>query len=50
VLATIVGFSLIYSVLFVVEMVLMLAAIRKGPEADHAPRTRLAPPSLAPAE
>jgi cytochrome d ubiquinol oxidase subunit I len=50
VLTTIVGFSLIYSVLFVVEMALMLAAIRKGPEADHAPRTRLAPPSLAPAE
>ncbi|MET3662328.1 cytochrome ubiquinol oxidase subunit I [Aquamicrobium ahrensii] len=50
VLVTIIGFSLIYSVLFIVEMVLMLAAIRKGPENDPAPRPRLAPPSLAPAE
>ncbi|MCO5161409.1 MAG: cytochrome ubiquinol oxidase subunit I [Mesorhizobium sp.] len=50
VLMTIVGFALIYTVLFIVEMSLMLAAIRKGPEPDHQPEPAIAPPSLVPAE
>ena len=50
VLITIVGFALIYTVLFVVEMSLMLAAIRKGPAPDHQPGPAIAPPSLVPAE
>ena len=50
VLITIIGFALIYTVLFVVEMSLMLAAIRKGPEPDHQPGPAIAPPSLVPAE
>ncbi|WEX08283.1 cytochrome ubiquinol oxidase subunit I [Chelativorans sp. AA-79] len=50
VLLTILGFSLIYTALFIVEMSLMVAAIRKGPEPDHQSRTPVAPPSLVPAE
>ena len=37
VLLTIAGFTLIYTVLFLIEMKLMLKAIRKGPE-GHAPQ------------
>ena len=37
VLLTIAGFTLIYTVLFLIEMKLMLRAIRKGPE-GHAPK------------
>ena len=37
VLMTIAGFTLIYTVLFLIEMKLMLRAIRKGPE-GHAPK------------
>jgi cytochrome d ubiquinol oxidase subunit I len=36
-LLTIAGFTLFYSVLFVIEMGLMLRAIRKGPQPDHDP-------------
>ena len=50
VLLTILGFSAIYTVLFVVEMTLMLAAIRKGPEPDHGPGRPVASPSLVAAE
>ena len=50
VLTTIVGFALIYTVLFIVEMSLMLAAIRKGPQPDHDPEPAIGPPSLVPAE
>ena len=50
VLVTIAGFALIYTVLFIVEMSLMIAAIRKGPEPDHQPEPAIAPPSLVPAE
>jgi len=50
VLATIVGFVLIYTVLFVIEMMLMLRAIQKGPEPDSQSEAPLAPPALAPAE
>ena len=51
VLATIVGFVLIYTVLFVIEMKLMLKAIRKGP-ADHVSSDAVSTsesPRLAPA-
>ena len=39
VLSTLVGFVVLYSILIVVEMKLMLKAIRKGPEDEfeHAP-------------
>ncbi|MDS1138029.1 cytochrome ubiquinol oxidase subunit I [Nitratireductor indicus] len=50
VLMTIIGFSAIYTVLFIVEMSLMLRAIRKGPEPDDEPQAELVPPALAPAE
>ena len=46
VLATIVGFVLIYTVLLVIEMKLLLKAIRKGPEEHHP----LAPPAAYRAE
>lgn len=36
-LLTLTGFVAIYTVLLVIEMKLMLKAIRKGPEAEHAP-------------
>jgi len=49
-LITIAGFVLIYTVLFVVEMALMLRAIRKGPEPDDAPEAALVPEALAAAE
>ncbi len=50
VLATILGFAAIYTVLFIVEMSLMIAAIRKGPEPDHEPETPIAPAQLVSAE
>ncbi|WP_176086215.1 cytochrome ubiquinol oxidase subunit I [Martelella sp. HB161492] len=37
VLLTIIGFAAIYTILFIVEMGLMLAGIRKGPQPDHGP-------------
>ncbi len=50
VLTTLCGFIAIYSALFVVEMTLMVRAIRKGPEPDTAPEARLAPEALLAAE
>jgi cytochrome d ubiquinol oxidase subunit I len=50
VLTTIIGFVLIYTVLFVIEMGLMRRAIRHGPEPDAAPEAKLIPPSLVAAE
>ena len=50
VLATLAGFAAIYTVLIVVEMTLMLRAIRKGPEPDEAPEARLITPAFAAAE
>ena len=50
VLITILGFALIYTVLFIVEMSLMVVAIRKGPQDDYQPEPAIAPPSLVPAE
>ena len=50
VLMTIIGFSAIYTVLFVIEMSLMLRAIRHGPEPDHEPEAELAPSVFVAAE
>ncbi|WP_343315973.1 cytochrome ubiquinol oxidase subunit I [Brucella sp. BE17] len=50
VLATIIGFVAIYTVLFIIEMGLMLRAIKAGPEPDSKPEAMLAPASIAPAE
>ena len=49
-LTTIVGFALIYTVLFVIEMGLMLRAIRQGPHADDEPQATLLSPIVSPAE
>ncbi|MCX8998140.1 cytochrome ubiquinol oxidase subunit I [Rhizobiaceae bacterium BDR2-2] len=49
-LTTIVGFCLIYTVLFVIEMGLMLKAIRKGPEPDEQPEPELISKTIVPAE
>ena len=53
VLATICGFALLYTVLFVIEMKLMFKAIKKGPEAYCTPPSatlRRGPSTLAAAE
>ncbi|HEY5796761.1 MAG TPA: cytochrome ubiquinol oxidase subunit I, partial [Bosea sp. (in: a-proteobacteria)] len=50
VLATIIGYVAIYTVLLIIEMKLMLAAIRKGPEPDHEPEAALVPANLVAAE
>ncbi|WP_342643931.1 cytochrome ubiquinol oxidase subunit I [Rhodoligotrophos ferricapiens] len=50
VLLTIAGFVAIYTVLIVVEMTLMLRAIRKGPEDEEAPTPQPLSMSLAAAE
>ncbi|MFC5384446.1 cytochrome ubiquinol oxidase subunit I [Aquamicrobium segne] len=50
VLFTIAGFAAIYTVLFIIEVTLMLAAIRKGPDEDHEPEQKLLPEALEPAE
>jgi len=50
VLATIIGFVVIYTILLIIEMKLMLAAIRKGPEPDHEPEAALVPANLVAAE
>jgi len=50
VLLTILGFTAIYTVLFIIEMTLMLRAIRKGPQPDDEPEAELVPHALAAAE
>ncbi|MBA4790807.1 MAG: cytochrome ubiquinol oxidase subunit I [Pseudomonadota bacterium] len=50
VLLTICGFVLIYTVLFIIEMTLMVRAIQKGPEPDTKPEAVLVDPRLVPAE
>ncbi|MGV8939689.1 MAG: cytochrome ubiquinol oxidase subunit I [Allorhizobium sp.] len=50
VLMTIVGFVLIYTVLFIIEMGLMLRAIAHGPADDPEPEAELGPTSLTAAE
>ena len=49
-LLTIVGFVVIYTVLIIIEMGLMLKAIRKGPEEDDTPEARLISPAVVPGE
>lgn len=50
VLFTIAGFAAIYTVLFIVEVTLMLAAIRKGPDENHETEAPMIPRALEPAE
>ncbi len=50
VLFTLCGFILIYTVLFVIEMALMLRAIRKGPDPDTGPEAALTSETLVAAE
>jgi len=50
VLLTICGFVLIYTVLFIIEMGLMLRAIGKGPQPDGDPEAELIPANIALAE
>lgn len=47
VLLTILGFFAIYTVLLIIEMRLMLKAIRKGPQPDTAPEAPLTTPNLS---
>jgi cytochrome d ubiquinol oxidase subunit I len=49
VLLTILGFAVLYTVLIVIEMTLMVKAIRKGPEPDHEPEAELISSNLVPA-
>lgn len=49
VLTTILGFTGIYTVLFIIEMSLMLKAIRQGPEPDENPEARLISETIVPA-
>lgn len=49
VLLTILGFAALYSVLIVIEMTLMIKAIRKGPEPDEEPEAKLISENLVPA-
>jgi cytochrome d ubiquinol oxidase subunit I len=44
------GFILIYTVLFIIEMGLMLKAIKHGPDPDVQPEAELMPAALAPVE
>lgn len=49
VLLTIIGFAALYSVLIVIEMSLMVKAIRQGPEPDDEPEAMLISETLVPA-
>lgn len=49
VLTTILGFTAIYTVLFIIEMSLMLKAIRHGPEPDDNPEAELISETIVPA-
>ncbi|PWE55930.1 cytochrome bd-I ubiquinol oxidase subunit CydA [Metarhizobium album] len=49
VLFTIVGFAALYTVLIVIEMTLMIKAIKHGPEPDHEPEARLISETIVPA-
>ncbi|ANL44498.1 cytochrome ubiquinol oxidase subunit I [Rhizobium phaseoli] len=49
VLLTIIGFGALYSVLIVIEMSLMIKAIRQGPEPDDEPESALISETLIPA-
>lgn len=49
-LITIAGFVVIYTTLFIIEMGLMLKAIKGGPEPDHEPEAALISTHIVPAE
>jgi cytochrome d ubiquinol oxidase subunit I len=49
VLLTILGFAALYTVLIVIEMTLMIKAIRKGPDPDEKPEAKLISENLVPA-
>ncbi|MFB2607407.1 cytochrome ubiquinol oxidase subunit I, partial [Rhizobium phaseoli] len=49
VLLTIIGFGALYTVLIVIEMSLMIKAIRQGPEPDDEPESALISETLIPA-
>jgi len=49
VLLTIIGFGALYTVLIVIEMSLMIKAIRQGPEPDDEPEAVLISETLVPA-
>ncbi|MBB3137131.1 cytochrome d ubiquinol oxidase subunit I [Rhizobium pisi] len=49
VLLTIIGFAALYTVLIVIEMSLMIKAIRQGPEPDDEPEAHLISETLVPA-
>ncbi|MEI4482783.1 MULTISPECIES: cytochrome ubiquinol oxidase subunit I [unclassified Phyllobacterium] len=49
-LITIAGFVVIYTALFIIEMGLMLKAIKGGPEPDHEPEAALISTHIVPAE
>lgn len=49
VLMTIIGFAALYTVLIIIEMTLMVKAIKKGPEADNEPEAELISETLVPA-
>ena len=49
VLLTIVGFAALYTVLIVIEMALMIKAIKHGPEPDDEPEAELISETLVPA-
>jgi cytochrome d ubiquinol oxidase subunit I len=49
VLLTIVGFAALYTVLIIIEMTLMVKAIKKGPEPDNEPEAELISETLVPA-
>ena len=49
VLLTILGFASLYTVLIVIEMTLMIKAIRKGPDPDDEPQAKLISENLVPA-
>jgi cytochrome d ubiquinol oxidase subunit I len=48
-LLTLAGFIAIYTVLFVIEMKLLLKVIRKGPELEHSPEVGATHPRRVPA-
>ena len=50
VLFTIIGFAILYTVLLVIEMKLLIKAIKAGPEPDHEPQAPLVPANLVAAE
>ncbi|MDI7862224.1 cytochrome ubiquinol oxidase subunit I [Rhizobiaceae bacterium n13] len=50
VLMTIIGFAVLYTVLIIIEMILMLKAIGHGPDPDTSPDAKLISENIVPAE